>query len=98
MEQITVAEPARYTIRFEPDGRIALQADCNRGAAPYTITGERRFTIGPMALTRAMCPPESLSDRFVREVSRATSLFQRDGGLFLELPMDSGTLRFRRQP
>jgi len=50
-----------------------------------------------MALTRAMCAPGSLSDRFVKEVGRATSYFLKDGDLFLSLPIDSGTLRFRRQ-
>ena len=44
-----------------------------------------------------MCPPGSLSDRFVKEVGRATSYFLKDGDFFLELPVDSGTLRFRRQ-
>ena len=51
----------------------------------------------PIALTRAMCPPGSLSDRFAKDVGRATSYFVRDGELYLELPVDSGTLRFRRQ-
>ncbi len=38
-----------------------------------------------------------LSDRFAKEVSRANSYFMKDRDLFLELPVDSGTLRFRRQ-
>jgi membrane-bound inhibitor of C-type lysozyme len=50
--------------------------------------------VGPIALTRAACPPGSFSDRFAREVGRATSYFVKDGELFLELPVDSGTLRF----
>jgi para-nitrobenzyl esterase len=51
-----------------------------------------------MALTRAMCPPGSLSDRSVKKLGRATVYFLKDGDLFLDLPVDSGTLRFRRQP
>jgi hypothetical protein len=41
--------------------------------------------------------PGSLSDRYVKEISRVTSYFLKDGDLFLELPVDSGTLRFRRR-
>ena len=97
VEQVNVDAPERYTIRFEPDGRVAVRADCNRGTARYSVSADRRIALQPMALTRAMCAPGSLSDRFVKEVGRATSYFLKDGDLFLSLPIDSGTLRFRRQ-
>jgi heat shock protein HslJ len=97
VEQMDIHKPERYTIWFGSDGRIALQADCNRGLGHYSVGTDRRLTFKPIALTRAMCPPGSLSDRFATDVGRATSFFLRDGDLFLELPVDSGTLRFRRQ-
>lgn len=96
VEQITVDAPERYTIRFQRDGRVALKADCNRGTTGYSVGADRHIVFRPIALTRAMCPPGSLSDRFAREVGRATSYFLKGGELFLELPADSGTLRFRR--
>ena len=71
--------------------------DPGRGAASYSVSADPRITLGPMALTRAACPEGSLSDRFAREVGRATSYFLMNGELFLELPVDSGTLRFERQ-
>jgi para-nitrobenzyl esterase len=98
VEQIVTDAPERYTIRFERAGRLAVRADCNRGGAPYSVPADRRITFQPIALTRMMCPSGSLSDRFARELGRATSYFLRDGELYLELPVDSGTLRFRRQP
>jgi para-nitrobenzyl esterase len=97
VEEIKVDSPDRYTLRLGSDGRLALKADCNRGAGAYAVTGDRALTVKPIALTRAMCPPGSLSDRFAKDVGRATSYFVRDGDLYLELPVDSGTLRFRRQ-
>jgi len=97
VEQIDVDAPDRYTIALDAEGLVALRADCNRGSGAYSVEADRRIAFGPIALTRAMCPPGSLSDRFTREVGRATSYFLSDGDLFLELPMDSGTLRFRRQ-
>lgn len=98
VEQITVDAPDRYTILFGQDGRVAVRADCNRGTGRYTVTDDRRITISPLALTRAMCPEGSLSDRYGRELARAAIYFMRDGDLYIELPMDSGTLRFRRAP
>jgi para-nitrobenzyl esterase len=97
VEQVTVDAPDRYTIQFGRDGRLAMRADCNRGMGSYTVTPDRRLTLGAIALTRAMCPEGSLSDRFAKEVGRAAIWFMRDGDLYLDLPMDSGTLRFRRQ-
>jgi heat shock protein HslJ len=96
IEQISVDAPERYTIQFGRDGRAALKADCNRGTASYSVGADRHIAFHPFTLTRAMCPPGSLSDRFAKEVGRATSYFVKDGDLFLELPVDSGTLRFRR--
>jgi heat shock protein HslJ len=95
---VDVDAPDKYTVRFGSDGKVALQADCNRGMGSYAVTPDRRLTPKPIALSRAMCPKGSLSDRFAKEVGRATSYFVKDGDLFLELPVDSGTLRFRRQP
>ena len=97
VEQVDVDAPDRYTVRFGTDGRVALKADCNRGAGSYSVSGDRQLALKPIALTRAACLPGSLSDRFAKEVGRATSYFVRDGDLYLELPVDSGTLRFRRQ-
>lgn len=91
--------------RFQqrPYARSAIDAlrrgahGCNRGSTSYSASAGRRITLGPIVLTRMMCPPGSLSDRFVREVSRVRSYFLKDGELYLELPVDSGTLRFKRQ-
>jgi para-nitrobenzyl esterase len=96
VEQVDVDSPERYTAQFGSEGRLALRADCNRGNGPYSITSDRQIKIGPFALTRAMCPPSSLGDRFVTDISRANSFFLRDGELYIELPVDSGTLHFRR--
>jgi para-nitrobenzyl esterase len=97
VEEITIDAPERYTVQFMKEERVAMKADCNRGNGPYTLGADRQIAFGPFALTRMMCPPGSLSDRFVKELGRATSYFLQDGDLFLELPVDSGTLRLRRQ-
>jgi uncharacterized protein YidB (DUF937 family)/heat shock protein HslJ len=98
MEQRTIDTPDRYTVRFDSGGRLAVRADCNRGTGTYTVSSDRRLMVNPLALTRAMCPLGSLSDRFAAQVSRATRYEVRGGDLYLTLAADSGTLRFRRAP
>lgn len=97
VETVKPDRPDRYTVRFERTGRVSVRADCNRGGGPYTVTNDRRISVGPIALTRVGCPPGSLGDRFARDVGRVSSYFVRDARLFLEMPVDSGTLRFRKQ-
>ncbi len=55
----SVSEPderSHYTIRFDPDGRAAIRADCNRGNGTWKAEGAK-LAFGPIALTRAMWPP-----------------------------------------
>lgn len=98
VESLTIAEPERYTLAFLPEGRVALRADCNRGGGGVSFPEPGALRIGALALTRAFCPPPSLSDRFARDVARAARWALRDGALDLELPADSGVLRFARAP
>ncbi len=96
-ERITVANPERYTILFRADGTAQVRFDCNRGGGDYSIS-VGTVSFGPLLSTRMACPPDSLDRPFMRDLGRATSFFIQDGELFLELPMDSGTMRFRPVP
>lgn len=93
---VTPDDPNHYTIEFLADGAIAVGADCNRGRGTYTRDGSS-VDLEVLALTRAMCPPESLSDDFIGYVNTVTSLVFADGQLHLALPMDGGILSFSPQ-
>jgi heat shock protein HslJ len=95
VEQIGSGNPERYTLELQPGGVALVRADCNRGRGSYTI-GDGRVSFGPIATTRMACPPGSLDDRYLRDLQRATIFFVEGGKLFLDLPMDSGTMRFAR--
>ena len=95
VERTVVEEPGRYTILLQPSGKLEAQFDCNRGGGDYEIAAGR-LSFGPMFSTRIACPPDSLDAPFMRDLERVTSFFVRDGELFLEMPVDSGTLRFRK--
>ncbi len=57
-----------------------------------------RRELGPLALTRAMCPPGSLHDQIVKHWTEIRS-FALDGGhLRLSLSGDGGTYEFEPSP
>lgn len=94
VEKITVPDPGRYTIRLTDDGKVQARFDCNRGGGAYDIS-EGKVTFGPLMSTRMACPADSLDGPFMRDLQRVASFFVQDGELYLELPFDSGTMRFR---
>jgi heat shock protein HslJ len=95
VERLTIDDPSRYTIEFGPDGRVACRVDCNRANGPYKVVG-REISVNLLAMTRAFCGPTSHGDKYASYLSRVTTWFVRDGQLYMEMPVDSGTLRFTR--
>lgn len=91
---LSVAEPERYTIRFTAEGRVEVRADCNRGVGSYTVLAQHGLSLGPIALTRAMCLAGSKSEQFVQMLTSARTYTLQDGHLRLLLPENRGELRF----
>jgi para-nitrobenzyl esterase len=85
---------AKYTIAFARDGVLSLRVDCNRGRGTWMSAGPNQLQFGRLALSRAMCPPGSLHDRFVRDLALVRSYTIRDGHLFLSLMADGGIYEF----
>jgi para-nitrobenzyl esterase len=81
---------AKYTLSFGTDGRVSARIDCNRGSGPWRSEGPNHLELGPLALTRAQCPPGSLHDGIVRQWPFVRSYVIRDGRLFLSLMADGG--------
>lgn len=93
VEKITVPAPERYTVLLKADGTVQARFDCNRGGGGYKISpGRLSFT--PLMSTRMACPPDSLDSVFMRDLQRVVSFFLENGTLYLELPYDSGTMKF----
>jgi len=89
------ADPSRYTLEFDADGALSGQADCNRIHGRWTAAGTS-MTLGPLAMTRAMCPPGSLSDRYVRSLESAVSWRVVADRLAIAMKTDAGILHFER--
>ncbi|MBC2734060.1 MAG: META domain-containing protein [Desulfobacteraceae bacterium] len=94
VEKIDVANPERYTILLKDEGKIQARFDCNRGGGEYEIA-PGKLTFGPLISTRMACPEDTMDAAFMRDLQRVTTFFVQDSMLFLELPYDSGTMRFR---
>ena len=83
-------ERAKYTVAFGKDGVVNVRFDCNRGRGGWKSAQKNQLEFGPMALTRAMCPPGSLHDQLVKQWPYIRSYTLKDGRLFLALMADGG--------
>ena len=95
---LTPADPNKYAIAFGTDGRVAARVDCNRGMGAWKSPGKSQLELGPLALTRAICPPASLNDRLVKDWTFIRSYILKDGHLFLALMADGGIYELEPLP
>jgi heat shock protein HslJ len=89
----TPDDPNNYLLEFLPQGAVAIKADCNRVAGAYTTNGNQ-LTITPGPSTMAACPPGSMGDEYVQQLTNVTSYLFKDGNLILEFKFDSGSMTF----
>jgi heat shock protein HslJ len=93
----TVEEPENYTLTFNADGTLGIQADCNSASGSYMLdNGGLSITLGPTTL--AECGPTSRYARYLRWLRDVASYVRDDEQLFLNLRLDGGTLVFERNP
>ena len=66
-----VADPARVTVDFAPEGRLAGMAACNRYFGSYALSGEG-LRLSPLGATKMACEPGAMEEerRFIEAVGR----------------------------
>lgn len=86
----------KYTLEFGADGRVRARIACNRGMGSFKTDGNSQIEFGPMAVTRAMCPPGAMDmhDQVLKQLSNIRSYVIKDGRLFLSLMADAGIYEF----
>jgi para-nitrobenzyl esterase len=87
-------DKAKYTIAFNTDASVNVRFDCNRGRGTWKSSEPNQIQFGPLALTRAACPPESLHNRIVKDWGFVRSYVIKEGHLFLSLMADGGIYEF----
>ena len=95
---LTPDDKAKYTIEFAADAALTARIDCNRGRGTWKSSGPNQIQFGPLALTRAQCPPGSLHDQIVKQWTYVRSYVIKDGHLFLALMADGGTYELEPLP
>jgi len=87
-------DPANYTLKFGADGAAAMLADCNRGTGSWTSESAGQLRFGPIASTKALCPPSSLSEKYLSQFQWVRSYVLKDGHLFLATMADGSIIEF----
>jgi para-nitrobenzyl esterase len=95
---LTPDDRSKYTLAFPDDGVLTARIDCNRGRGGWKSSGPNQLEFGPMAVTRAQCPPGSLHDQIVKQLPYVRSYVVKDGHLFLSLMADGGIYEFEPAP
>lgn len=95
-----IAHPERFTARFDAGGRASFQLDCNRGTATWEATpgvdpAAGSIAFGPVAATRALCPPPHLDERVARDLAFVRGYRMKEGRLYLTLMADGGIYEWR---
>ncbi|MBK7137409.1 MAG: META domain-containing protein [Rhodocyclales bacterium] len=94
-----IDDPSRYTVSFTKDGRAHFKLNCNRANGDWAArasgsdSGNLRF--GPLAATRALCPPPSVDERVVRDMAYVRSYLLKDGRLYMSLMADGGIYEWK---
>jgi len=91
-----------YTLDLNRDGTAAMRLNCNRGvgqwsAKPIANGAEGSFSIGPLAMTRALCPPRSLDERIAPDMDYVWPFLLKDGASMI-LARQSPKIALRPRP
>jgi heat shock protein HslJ len=92
-DDITVDNPLNYALVFRPDGTYFIKADCNVGSGSFAIEGDQ-IQINPGALTRALCPEDSLDGEFLALLPQVTNWAINDAGELVFTLENGGTMVF----
>jgi heat shock protein HslJ len=87
--------PEHYVLRFEPDGFLSAQVDCNSAGGKYEFE-DSRIMLKLTNSTLMSCQPGSLEQVFQQNMAAAASYSMKGGRLFLALRNDTGTMEFDR--
>ena len=94
-------DPARYSMRLNADGTVIMQLNCNLARGRWSVdpggsADSGRFEFGPLATTRALCPPPSMDQKISADAKYVRSYLIKDDRLYLSLMADAGIYAWAR--
>lgn len=89
------ADPSLYTMELHADGTVSMRLNCNRANGTWSMEpsadpSNGRFELGPLAMTKALCPPPSMDEMIAAQAQWIRGYLLRDGMLYLSLMADGG--------
>ena len=85
--------PEDFTLIFLPEGKLAIQGDCEGAKGTYFADGPSlQLSVGDE--TPTACSPDTLADQYLRDLDDVSSYVFRDGNLYLALRTDAGIMKF----
>jgi heat shock protein HslJ len=88
-----VPDPERYTLNFNEDGSLFVQADCNTSRGAYELLGST-LTLNQGITTLALCARESKYDLYSSLFERVTGVGNLEGQLVLLLDDGAAAMSF----
>jgi heat shock protein HslJ len=92
----TVADAFQLT--FGDDGTVATTTDCNTFSGSFTEGESGALTIALPISTLKACPEDAQEQKYIQDLTSIQSYLTQDGNLYLQLPVDSGTMSFAPVP
>ena len=88
-------DPSLYTMRLNADGTVTMRLNCNRANGSWSFEPSAdptngRFEFGPLAVTRALCPPPSMDELVAAQAEYVRGFLLKEGRLYLSLMADGG--------
>lgn len=90
--KIVPKEKSSFII-FNEEGKLLVNGDCNKASSSYTIE-DKMIEIKPIMSTKMYCGDESKEKDFFKNLMAATTIFTKDGKLYMDLKADTGTMEF----
>lgn len=94
-------EPGLYTMALKSDGTASFRLDCNRGFGKWQSTSgaaanSGSISISDIGVTKALCPPGSISDQVTANLSRFSSFELTETRLILSA--EDGAIVYQWSP
>ena len=88
-------DPSLYIMELKSDGNVAMHLNCNRAMGSWSAKASRdaasgNFEFGPLASTRALCPPPSMDQEIITQAQYIRGYLLKEGKLYLSLMADGG--------
>jgi hypothetical protein len=89
-------------MRLNRDGTVTMRLNCNRArgtwsAAPGNNATSGHFEFGPLATTRALCPPPRLDEQIAAQSGFIRSYLLKNDRLYLSMKADGGIYAWERE-